>query len=218
MSRRDQAWWSAAAGALATLLAALLTVSVSGDGAPPLPGAELALDAAAPLTWSFTTEQPDLHGLRLWLARPAPAGAEVTVSIAQAALPDLPLAEATLPLSAAADGPVEVGFPPLRAGSSPHVLTSTLEVRLSLSGLAPGESVALQGAAAGDPAFVPLYQARPFDTLWPISRMAAGRPGLIGWPPLYPLLAYGTLIMLLRGLWHALRAGSAAWTGQPPPD
>ncbi|NTU80931.1 MAG: hypothetical protein HGA45_16385 [Chloroflexales bacterium] len=188
------------------LLAALVTISVPGAGVPPRAGAEAALVGDTGLEWDFVTEQPGLSGLRLWLAQPAPKGAELLVRAGEAALPGIALVEAVVPLSAAgADGAVDLRFAPLRAGASPYVLTTTLQVRIEARGLAPGAGIALQSGSDPQgqgqaPAFTPLYQVRPFDSLWPISRMADGRPGIFGWPPLYALLAYGFCAFLLCAL------------------
>jgi hypothetical protein len=62
---------------------------------------------------------------------------------------------------------------------------------------------------AADLAFQPVYRPRWFDTLLPISRMAQGKPGLLGWPPFYAFLAYACcalLVSVLGRLWRASRA------------
>jgi hypothetical protein len=50
---------------------------------------------------------------------------------------------------------------------------------------------------SADLAFQPVYQRRWIDGLLPISRMAQGKPGMLGWPPLYALLAYGCCVLLV---------------------
>jgi hypothetical protein len=62
-----------------------------------------------------------------------------------------------------------------------------------------------------DLAFQPVYRRRWIDWLLPISRMALGKPGLLGWPPLYALLAYSFCLVLahvLAGFRRATRQGS----------
>jgi hypothetical protein len=59
-----------------------------------------------------------------------------------------------------------------------------------------------------DLAFQPVYRRRWLDGVLPITRMALGKPGLLGWPPLYALLAYGSAVALARlllALWRAVR-------------
>lgn len=207
-------------GAALVLLAAVATTLAPGAGLPPDGGAPVLLGERKEAEWTLVTEGLGLSGLRVWLAQPAPAGAALAVSVSRADLPEVALAEAIVPLVAGASGAVDIRIPPQRAGASPAVLTATLLVRLSAHGGEGGPRLALQGgyAAGGEGralAFAPLYQVRPFDALWPISRMADGRPGLLGWPPLYALLAYSALVMLPYGLWAALRQAGAA---RPYPD
>jgi hypothetical protein len=60
-----------------------------------------------------------------------------------------------------------------------------------------------------DLAFQPVYQNRPLDDLLPITRMALGKPGLLGWPPLYALLAYCSTMVsahVFLALWQAVRS------------
>jgi hypothetical protein len=63
---------------------------------------------------------------------------------------------------------------------------------------------------AADLAFQPIYRRRWIDWLLPISRMALGKPGLLGWPPLYALLAYSFCLVLAHVLitfWRSTRQG-----------
>lgn len=212
MRERIRTLWPALPllGAALTLLAALATWPVSGAGLQPDEATSVALAEGEALAWTFATERGGLSGLRVWLEQPAPATGSLAVTIAAAELPDLPLVIAEAPLSAAgADGALDLTFDPLREGASPHEPTATLQVRLVAEGLRPGASLALRGADEQRVAFAPRYQERPFDTLLPISAIAAGRPGLLGWPPLYALLAYALLVALLRALWQGWSLGTA---------
>jgi hypothetical protein len=61
-----------------------------------------------------------------------------------------------------------------------------------------------------DLAFQPVYRHRWLDGLLPITRMAQGKPGALGWPPLYALLVYGcgvAVVRLILGLWHGMWRG-----------
>lgn len=216
MRTRLRPEWLALAlvGAVLVFVAAHLTRTVAAPVSEPRDAPPIVLIAGAPVTWSFITAQPGLSGLRFWLAQSAPAGAELVVRIVPVASPEAVLVETVVPLGTAApDGAVTAAFAPLRIGESPHILTSTLEVQLGLLGLPPGAAISLKPGAVTEgrgPAFTAYYQIRPFDRLWPISRMADGRPGLLGWPPLYALLAYGLLVALMRGIWLAIHEGAAA--------
>ncbi|HMQ30875.1 MAG TPA: hypothetical protein PKD53_09110, partial [Chloroflexaceae bacterium] len=120
--------WPALAllGAALTLLAALITVSAPGAGPPPGPGAVVALADGDAIAWTFTAERGGLSGMRVWLARPAPAGAALALTIADAELPGLPLVRAAAPLRAAGpDGAVNLAFSPLRVAASPQAPTAT---------------------------------------------------------------------------------------------
>jgi hypothetical protein len=108
----------------------------------------------------------------------------------------------------------------LYAPSSPYVPTATLLLELSTPQLPPGEVIEVLGGpdsypagsayyyaqpqSAVDLAFATTYRLRPVDIVWPISRMAAGRPGLFAWPPLYLLLPYAVAVTVgitLRRIW-----------------
>jgi hypothetical protein len=59
-----------------------------------------------------------------------------------------------------------------------------------------------------DLAFQPVYRRRWIDNALPVTHMALGKPGLLGWPPLYALLAYSSVVVsgyLLLALWRAVR-------------
>jgi hypothetical protein len=190
------------------LLAAVLTTTRSGVGVAPAPGQTVVLTAASPAEWSLSTEHPRLSRLRVWVAQPAPVVGRLTVALSDVALPSFALARAEAHLSAAGpDGALDLSFDPLRAGLSPHVTTTTLLVRLNFEGEA-GARVALRGAGEARVAFEPGYEARPFDAIWPISAMAQGRTGALGWPPFYALLAYAFLVMLVHAVLLAVRAES----------
>lgn len=209
-------------GAVATLGAAMITIRSPGTPVAPDADAVVPLSRDERIGLTFVTEQARLNGLRLWLEQPAPGGAQLSVTISSAATPSLALIETTLPLDALGpDGALDVRFEPLTIRATPQVLTTTLYVQLAAQGISEGQSVLLRGAVEGDAtrsiAFTPWYQTRPFDALWPISSMADGRPGILGWPPLYALVAFGVLWMLTRILWLVLQlefVGPEAGTGR----
>lgn len=197
----------ALAGAALVLLAASLTTMRPGKGVAPVPDRTVELTAAVPAELTLTTERPHLSRLRVWVTQPVPADGRVSVALSDAALPLLALARAEVPLSAAGtDGALDLSFEPLRVGSSPHVPTTTLMVRLSFDGDA-GASLALRAGAEGQVAFEPGYETRPFDTVWQISALAQGHSGILGWPPFYALLAYAFLVALLRVALLVMRLG-----------
>ncbi|HEY3227693.1 MAG TPA: hypothetical protein VGJ87_00650 [Roseiflexaceae bacterium] len=129
------------------------------------------------------------------------------------AAPDL--AVAVLPMRALARGDYTTfAIPPLTLNFPPGVVTTTLLLDLQAPTLAPLDWVTVMAGpdtypggelfAGGDPrpavdlAFQPVYRRRWFDILLPISRMAHGKPGVLGWPQLYALLAYAYCIILVR--------------------
>jgi hypothetical protein len=204
MSARLARGWAALAlgGAVAVLLLAMVSVRAPGAGAAPAPGSALPLSQSAPIVWSFTTERAGLAGLRVWLAEPPPPEATLRLTLSPVDNPGQELVVAEAPLaSASAEGAFEARFEPVWAGSSPYTPTLTLVARLQIDG-PTGVQAALQGAAGGaGPAFTPYYQVRPFDRVWPITAMAAGRTGFLGMPSFYALLAYAAVVGLARVIW-----------------
>ena len=82
----------------------------------------------------------------------------------------------------------------------------TVELNVAAPQLGPEQALTLAGGpnrysngpliidGAQDPSqdltFVLLYRGTALDPVLPISHMAANRSGLLGWPPLYALLAW----------------------------
>jgi len=212
-------WWLTAVvvGAALVLLAATLTVDVSGIGLPPDNGPPVFLTEGAVVAWVFPAERPGLSGFRLWLDQPTVAEAELVAKVSHADLPAITLVETVVPLVAVeAHQTVDLRFVPLWMMESPPALTTTLRVQLEVRMAGSQAKIGLKSGCgpAGEgrtPAFLPRYQVRIFDLILPISRIAAGRPGLVGWPPLYALLAYGFIVLLLRTVllvWQAGTGGS----------
>jgi hypothetical protein len=135
------------------------------------------------------------------------------------------LAVVTLPLRALARQELTTfAFPPLALSFPPGVVTATLRLDLDAPTLPPSEWVTVMAGPdtygggqllvdgepepSADLAFQPVYQRRWFDLLLPITRMAHDKPGLLGWPPLYALLAYGCCVIaarLILALWRCSR-------------
>jgi hypothetical protein len=192
----------AVTGAAVVSFLAMLSVRVPGSGPAPYSGAVVLVDLTAPQQWVFTTDRLGFAGLRLWLAEPPPPEATLTLTIFPASNLSQELASVAVPLTTMiSDGAVDVSFAPLWLRDTPHMVTTTLVVRLEVDH-PTGRQVVLQGAAEGGiPAFTPSYQVRPFDRVWPITSMAEGRTGLLGMPSFYALLAYSVLVALARMLW-----------------
>lgn len=185
-------------GAALVLGAAGLTTTRPGGGVAPEPDQTVELTTLVPVEWRLATDEPGLHRLRVWVASPIQGEGRLGVTIGDASLADVVLAAAQAPLSAVgADGALDLEFEPLNVGLSPYGGATTLVVRLTFEGQA-GERVALRAGVGEQIAFETGYESRLFDALWPISAMAAGRPGLLGWPPFYALIAYIFLVLLLR--------------------
>jgi hypothetical protein len=140
------------------------------------------------------------------------------------AAPDL--AVAVLPMRALARGDYTTfAIPPLMLNSPPGVVTTTLLFDLQAPTLAPSDWITVMAGpdtypggelfADGDPrpafdlAFQPIYRRHWLDILLPISRMAHGKPGVLGWPQLYALLAYAYCVVLVRvfvAVWRVVQA------------
>jgi hypothetical protein len=169
------------------------------------------LVAVRVLLFAGPTNRDDLVALHLRYAESGP--------------PDLVVV--TLPLHALVRQEMTTfAIPPLMLDSPPQVVTTTLRIDLEAPTLPPEDSITVMAGPntypdgqlladgkarpMADLAFQPVYQRRWFDTLLPISRMAHGKPGLLGWPQLYALLAYALCLALayaLRWLWRASLQG-----------
>jgi hypothetical protein len=220
-------WLAALAGALLiTALSMITTLDVISI--PPDPSdVELTLGGIQTIEQMVTITQPDLVGLSIRLMPTAQGNADLRIPIhlRDADGPPVDLVSVTLPVQAAEDGVLAMHFSPLSIISDPRVPTKTLKLILDIPPLPPGTgpritvrpNLLAQGtlkidADAGssrDLLIAPIYQRRWADNLWPISAMARGKPGLLGWPPLYALLAYLYLITLSVGAAKLRRAITA---------
>jgi len=176
---------------------------------------------------TFVVDRDELVAVRvLLLASPGAGDESVTLrlSYAGSALPDL--AVVTLPLRALARHEMtSFMFPPITPAFPPSEMTTTLRIDLEAPTLAPADWVAViagpdtysngelfaDGSArsGADLAFQPVYRGRWFDVLLPITRMAHGKPGLLGWPPFYALMAYIYCLAVARALVWLWRSMSA---------
>jgi hypothetical protein len=211
-----------------TLLAMLAAARPLDQPGPAAPGAELlALGELESLGQSFVATGDQLVGIRLGLkADPAAAALPLGVRIRYDDGLPVDLASASLPLGAAQRGELELRFPPVLARPAPHGQTSTLRLELDLPDLPPGVAahivVSRGGYADGtaivnggadpqlDLAFTPIYRQSRLDGLWPVTAMADQRSGLLGWPPIYPLLAGSFLMALVVALGQLHAAGRAS--------
>jgi hypothetical protein len=175
---------------------------------------------------TFVVERDDLVAVRVLLfASPTERDDPVTLHLryADRALPDL--AAVTLPLRDLARQELTTfALPPLTLIFPPQLVTTTLRIDLEAPTLAPTDWVTVMAGPDSyqrgalfqdgaprpwaDLAFEPVYRQRWFDRVLPISRMAYGKPGLLGWPQSYALLAYACCVLLaytLLKLWRAVR-------------
>jgi hypothetical protein len=213
-------------GALLLLAAGSWTLDRPGAAAGSREQVIEILVAGGSLGQTITTEAPGLNQVRFWLrpdpqAPPSDPQTPLRLNIYYADFAGPALQRVEQPLSArTSDGAVDFRFPPLRAPSNPYVLTATLLLELSTPQLPPGEVIEVLGGPdsypagsayyyaqpqpAVDLAFATTYRVRPVDIVWPISHMAAGRPGLFAWPPLYLLLPYAVAVTVgitFRRIW-----------------
>jgi hypothetical protein len=171
---------------------------------------------------TFMVERGELVAIRMVLLS-APGDHSDTVVLrlhsAEDGLPDLAVAKMPVQALAQTDW-TTFEIPPVTISQ-----TTTLRLDLAAPTLTPSDWVTVIAGpdtypdgelyADGQPnpttdlAFQPVYRQRWFDWLLPISRMAHGKPGVLGWPPLYALLAYCFCLILalaLARLWSTARS------------
>ena len=175
---------------------------------------------------TFAVERDDLVAIRVLLfANPTDRDDQVTLRLRFADGAMRELAVAQLPIRALAGRKMATfSIRPLTFNFPAHVLTARLRLDLEAPTLAPTEWITVIGGpdtypegtlfvngvprSSADLAFQPIYQRRWFDTLLPISRMAHGKPGILGRPQLYAVLAYLYCVLLVSAilrLWRVVR-------------
>ncbi len=135
------------------------------------------------------------------------------------------VASVTLPVrDLSRQGMTSFTLPAMRIRATPHTITTTLRLTLEAPTIPPAAGISViagpddyphgeawingQPRPDVDLAFQPIYQQRWLDRLAPISKLADGKPGLAGWPPLYALLIYGYAYIAAIGfarLWRRFR-------------
>lgn len=171
---------------------------------------DLALAKVRRIEQTLTTTQRDLVGFTMPLHLDAPSESTQPITLAVRLPNTVPIERMTseLALNSVEDGQLRVQFAPLPVSQQPHTITGTIQIIVSIPEQLPGSFATFESSSAGlvldgmvQPAralaITPLYQHRWFDSLWPISALAADKPGLLGWPPLYPLLAYLWFVVLI---------------------
>lgn len=149
----------------------------------------------------------NLTGVQLWLVRPAnPGGGTIFVTLQDSTTGEVfarpQIAVRDLP----PDSPVAFDFPTVRVPSLDYGRASRVELVLTTTGVDRSSAVSVMAGPNRysnglllkgdrqfprvDLAFRPLYERRLLDRYLPVTRMAAGRQGMFGWPPLYALLLW----------------------------
>lgn len=193
------------------LFVAMMTNSVAGQRAISKNGAYITLTTDNVITWRFQAEQQGLYALQLWLAEKAPSGSTLVVNLTSPTNLDIPATEVRLELDKFRDSEAVLAqFKPVWILPSSRLAQTSFEIQLLLHGSSSDTVIMFQAGSDSTieqelvPAFVPLYQTRQLDRVWPISKMAAARPGVFGWPPFYAILAYAFLVLLfyvILGIW-----------------
>ncbi|NNJ13437.1 hypothetical protein EKD04_024225 [Chloroflexales bacterium ZM16-3] len=224
-------WALALLGAL--LITGLSTITtVDPVRAPPAPtDIDLTIGGISSIEQTFSITQPDLVGLAIQMRNAAQSdpNTRIPVRLRYADGPQFDLVIGDAFVRAAKDDMLTLRFPAITLIHDLRVPTTTLKLTLSIPALPPGTGpmitvrenalrqgeIAIDGRAepSWDLVIVPIYERRWADRIWPISAMARGKPGLLGWPPLYPLLGYLYLLMLGAGI-AALRQAQTT----PPSD
>ncbi len=213
-------------GLLVVLIGSSITVEVSGQGAPDGNQKVGVLYRGHSFGQTFVAEYSQLTAIRVRLVPVASELAEPIILRLRrhaAGTPDLVVV--SMPIHDIVPAEMTTfSFAPLSLESNIATITPTLEFLLETPTLRPAEGVTGLGGLdtypdgvlllngeqreALDLTFQPIYLRRWFDALLPISRMAAGKPGILGWPPFYALLVYGYGYLLLLGLirlWRTIR-------------
>jgi hypothetical protein len=224
LARAYLPWLIALAGALLALALSMIVTSEGGVAADVPGDQELTMGGIETVGQAMLIARPDLAGvaIRINTAGQQTEALSITARLRYAAGPPIDLVRQSAPLSAAEGGVLIVRWAPINPSRNPLTATESLTLILDFPELpaSTGPSFVVRERVSGqgrltidgtaildrDLAVAPLYQRRWADTLWPISAMAAGKPGPLGWPPLYPLLAYLYLVALgsgLAALWRA---------------
>jgi hypothetical protein len=195
----------------------MITTLDATDMPPTATDVELTLGGIETIEQVFMITRPDLLGLsiRLRPAAQSPADLRIPMRLSYADSPAADLISDSLLVQSAKDGVLTIRFPLLAVASDPRVPTTTLKLTLAIPALPPGTgptittrinpqrqgAISIDGRAEPnqDLLITPIYQRRWADQIWPISAMARGKPGLLGWPPFYLLLAYIYLLALGAG-------------------
>lgn len=152
----------------------------------------------------------DLVGVRVWLLRPVAPRAGVLQLTIQPAGSDVVLARASLPVAALLqDTPATFRFDPVPLDRLATTKPAPTLILIRAEGVDRSQAVSVlagpnvypNGALfrdgrlvnRADLAFDLLYRASWFDRLVPITAIARGRSGVLGWAPLYALLVYGMI-------------------------
>jgi hypothetical protein len=213
-------------GFLIVLIGSSITFEVSGQGA--LAGNQEIgpLYRNHSFGQTFVAEYSQLTAIRVRLLPVSPERSEpVTLRLRHLAAGTPDLVVVSMPIHAIVPADMTTfSFPPLSLESGITTITPTLEFFLETPTLAPAEGVRVIAGPDTYPhgvllvngeqreeldlAFQPVYLRRWIDVLLPVSHMAAGKPGILGWPPFYALLVYGYGYLLLLGLlkiWRMIR-------------
>lgn len=211
-------WALALLGALLVVAIGQITLSEHIDVVAITPDSQgLTLGGTTTIEQPFRATLAGLAGLTLHIrpGGPADADLQIPIRLRYEGGPPIDLVSMSLPLSAAGDGELRFSFPRPIAPRDPYALSETLRLIIDVPSLPPNSGPALivqpapqdRGRLQIDGAPSPgynlaitlSYQRRWVDRLWPISAMAAGKLGLLGWPPLYALLPYLYAVLLLEG-------------------
>ncbi len=200
-----------------------LTTDVSGPAPVERNWVLGKLDSTQSFGQTFRVDAAELVAVRVLLFAPAePRNDLITLRLRYATTATPDLAVVSLPVrELARQGMTTFSLPTLRLRADPHAAPVQLQLTLEAPTLPPSAGVSVMAGpdtyaegtllandvprAFADLAFQPVYRQRWIDNLFPLSRLADGKPGVFGWPPLYPLLAYAYGCTLAYGLFTLWR-------------
>lgn len=166
------------------------------------------LDRDHSIRQTFISTRRDLYAVRVLLFAPPTAqettvmlriryfGADATENLVQVGKPLRELSRQSF---------TTFTFAPMTPRGTPHTITATLELVLEAPALAPEDAIQVitgpdsysdgqlfineREFGYADLAFQPVYRSYLLNNILPLTALAEGKPGLLGWPPSYAILA-----------------------------
>lgn len=190
------------------LVLALLPYDIVGEAPRERNWVFARLDRDHSLRQTFISARHDLYAVRVLLFAPPTAKDNIILlSLRYAGLGETEnLVQVGKPLrELSSKNFTTFTFEPITPRGTPHTITATLELILEAPTLAPEDAIQViagpdsysdgqlsinrRELGYADLAFQPVYRRYLLDSILPLAALAQGKPGLLGWPPFYAILA-----------------------------